>query len=130
MISSDTLFDLDRLNDVVNTFIEDSSVDNVQTRDLVWLGQSLQGINAGRITFVTIPTTGIADDEGNEVPCTEDVRALFDAIIDDEPLPGENDQNETVSPSPWRRRAPAPPHQHDGGLLCRRRGLREMAAGR
>ena len=98
MISSDTLFDLDRLNDVVNTFIEDSSVDNVQTRDLVWLGQSLQGINAGRITFVTIPTTGIADDEGNEVPRTEDVRALFDAIIDDEPLPGENDQNETVSP--------------------------------
>ena len=98
MISSDTLFDLDRLNDVVNTFIEDSSVDNVQTRDLVRLGQSLQGINAGRITFVTIPTTGIADDEGNEVPRTQDVRALFDAIIDDEPLPGENDQNETVSP--------------------------------
>ena len=98
MISSDTLFDLDRLNEVVNTFIEDSSVDNVQTRDLVRLGQSLQGINAGRITFVTIPTTGVADDEGNEVPRTEDVRALFDAIIDDDPLPGENDQNETVSP--------------------------------
>jgi cytoskeletal protein RodZ len=83
---------------VVNTFIDDSYVDNVQTRDLVRLGQSLQGINAGRITFVTVPTTGIADWEGNEVPRTEDVRALFDAIIDDEPLPGENDLNETLSP--------------------------------
>ena len=98
LISSETLFDLDRLDEVVNTFIDDSYVDNVQTRDLVRLGQSLQGINAGRITFVTIPTTGKADEEGNEVPRTEDVRALFDAIIDDEPLPGENDLNETLSP--------------------------------
>ena len=98
IISSETLFDLDRLDDVVNTFIDDSYVDNVQTRDLVRLGQSLQGINAGRITFVTVPTTGVADWEGNEVPRTEDVRALFDAIIDDEPLPGENDLNETLSP--------------------------------
>lgn len=98
MISSETLSDLDRLDDVVNRFIDDSYVDNVQTRDLIRLGQSLQGINAGRITFVTIPTTGVADDDGNEVPRTQDVRALFDSIIDDEPLPGENDQNETVTP--------------------------------
>jgi LCP family protein required for cell wall assembly len=100
MISSETLFDIDRLDEVVNTFIDDSYVDNVQTRDLVRLGQSLQGINAGRITFVTVPTTRIADYEGNEVPRTEDVRALFDSIIDDEPLPGENDENETLAPHP------------------------------
>jgi len=98
MISSETLFDLERLDEVVNTFIDDSYVDNVQTRDLVRLGQSLQGISAGRITFVTLPTTGVADAEGNEIPRTEDVRRLFDAIIDDEPLPGENDLNETISP--------------------------------
>ena len=98
MISTDTLFDLSRLDDVVNMFIDDSYVDNVRTKDLVRLGQSLQGINAGRITFVTLPTTGAADYEGNEVPRTEDVRALFDAIIDDDPLPGENDNNETLNP--------------------------------
>jgi LCP family protein required for cell wall assembly len=98
MISSATLVDLDRLDEVVNTFIDDSYVDNVQTRDLVRLGQSLQGINAGRITFATLPTTGYADPEGNEVPRTEDVRRLFNAIIDDQSLPGENDLNETISP--------------------------------
>ncbi len=98
LISTETLFDLGRLNDVVNMFIDDSYVDNVKTRDLVQLGQSLQGMNAGRITFVTLPTTGVADDEGNEVPRTEDIRALFDAIIDDKSLPGENDRNETLSP--------------------------------
>lgn len=98
MISTETLFDLDRLDEVVNTFIDDTYVDNVKTRDLVQLGQSMQGINAGRITFVTLPTTGQADDEGNEVPRTQDIQALFDAIIDDKPLPGENDNNETLAP--------------------------------
>ncbi|MEJ6538486.1 MAG: LCP family protein, partial [Mycobacterium sp.] len=58
MISTETLFDINKLDDVVNTFIDDSYVDNIQTRDLVRLGQSLQGVNAGRITFVTVPTTG------------------------------------------------------------------------
>jgi hypothetical protein len=81
MISTETLFDVSRLNEVVNTFIDDSFVDNIQTRDLVRLGQSLQGMNAGRITFVTVPTTGLADEEGNEQPRTEDIQALFDAIM-------------------------------------------------
>jgi len=98
IISTETLFDLNKLDDVVNVFIEDSYVDNVRTKDLVALGQSLQGVNAGRITFVTVPTTGEVDYEGNEIPRTEDVRALFDAIIDDQSLPGENDNNETLSP--------------------------------
>ena len=98
IISTETLFDLNRLDDVVNVFISDSYVDNVRTRDLVGLGQSLQGMNAGRISFVTVPTTGETDEEGNEIPRTADVRALFDAIIDDTPLPGENDNNETLSP--------------------------------
>ena len=98
MISTETLFDISKLDEVVNTFIDDSYVDNIQTRDLVRLGQSLQGINAGRITFVTVPTTGIADHEGNEQPRTADINALFDAIIEDKPLPGENDNNETLNP--------------------------------
>ncbi|MDF1910481.1 hypothetical protein PXH80_33805, partial [Mycolicibacterium smegmatis] len=42
---------------------------------LVDLGQSVQGVNAGRITFVTIPTTGYADEWGNEQPRMDDVRA-------------------------------------------------------
>ena len=97
LISTETLFDLNRLDEVVNNFIADTYVDNVKTRDLVQLGQSMQGISAGRITFVTLPTTGQADDEGNEVPRTNDIRALFDSIIDDKPLPGENDKNETLN---------------------------------
>ncbi len=99
LISKETFFSLSKLNNVVNMFINDSFVDNIGTKDLVDLGQSLQGISAGRITFVTVPTTGITDSYGNEEPRTDGIRALFDAIINDDPLPGENDMNATMLPA-------------------------------
>ena len=98
LISNEVFFSIKKLNEVVNTFISDSTVDNVQTKDLVDLGQSIQGITAGRITFLTVPT-GETNSEGNEPLRTEDNRALFDAIINDDPLPGENNQNETTTPT-------------------------------
>ncbi len=100
LISKDVFFSLSKLNNVVNMFIEDSYVDNIKTKDLVDLGQSIQGVNAGRITFVTVPT-GITDANGNEPPRTDDMRALFTAIIDDDPLPGEkNPDNSPVPGTP------------------------------
>jgi LCP family protein required for cell wall assembly len=98
LISKDTFFSLSKLNKVVNTFIGDSYVDNVKTKDLVELGQSVQGMSAGHVTFVTVPT-GETDENGDEPPRAADMRALFDAIINDDPLPGENDLNVTSSPS-------------------------------
>ncbi len=92
MISEDTLMNLNKLNNVVNMFIGNSYVDNVKTRDLVELGRSLQHMAAGHVTFVTVPT-GITDQDGNEPPRTADMKALFTAIINDDPLPKENDQN-------------------------------------
>lgn len=100
LISEDTLLDLNKLNNVVNMFISDTVVDNVQSKDLVQLGQSLQGMAAGHVTFVTVPT-GVTDQNGDEPPRMADMRALFDAIINDDPLPQENDQNaENLGASP------------------------------
>jgi LCP family protein required for cell wall assembly len=97
LISKETFFSLSKLNNVVNMFVSNSYVDNVRTRDLVQLGQSVQGMNAGRVSFVTVPT-GITDENGDEPPRTADMRALFSAIIDDEGLPGENNMNATSTP--------------------------------
>jgi len=97
LISKEVFFSLSKLNEVVNMFIQDSYVDNIKTKDLVDLGQSVQGVNAGRITFVTIPT-GETDSEGNEPPRTGDMRALFDAIINDDPLPEEKNADNTPVP--------------------------------
>ena len=77
LISEDTLLNLNKLNNVVNMFIGNSYVDNVKTKDLVQLGQSLQGMAAGHITFVTVPT-GVTDQNGDEPPRTADMKALFD----------------------------------------------------
>jgi LCP family protein required for cell wall assembly len=110
LISEDTLLDLNKLNNVVNMFIGDTYVDNVKTKDLVQLGQSLQGMAAGHITFVTVPT-GITDENGDEPPRMDDVRSLFDAIINDDPLPQENDHNAKslgTSPSSGSTSPPTP----------------------
>ena len=104
LISKEVFFSLSKLNNVVNMFIDDSYVDNIKTKDLVDLGQSLQGVAAGRITFVTVPTVGYADEYGNETPRTEDMRSLFDAIINDDPLPEEkNGDNRRCPAHPSRR---------------------------
>jgi LCP family protein required for cell wall assembly len=107
LISRDTFFSLSKLNNVVNMFIGDSYVDNVKTKDLVDLGQSVQGLSAGHVTFVTVPT-GETDENGDEPPRNSDMRALFDAIINDDPLPGENDLNATSSPTTQSTTSKAP----------------------
>jgi LCP family protein required for cell wall assembly len=108
LISENTLLDLNKLNNVVNMFISDTYVDNIKTKDLVQLGQSLQGMAAGHITFITVPT-GITDENGDEPPRMADMRALFDAIINDDPLPQENDQNaQSLGTSPTSGPTPAP----------------------
>lgn len=113
MISEDTLLNLNKLNNAVNIFIGNSYVDNVKTKDLVELGRSLQHMAAGHVTFVTVPT-GVTDQDGNEPPRTADMKALFTAIINDDPLPKENDHNAqtlgttpTTSPSTTKKAPPA-----------------------
>ncbi len=98
MISKEVFFSLNKLNNVVNQFINDSYVDHIDTKDLVELGQSLQNVSAGRITFLTVPTTGYMDEWGNEHMRVDDTRAIFDAIINDDPLPEEKNADNTPVP--------------------------------
>ena len=107
LISKETFFSLSKLNNVVNMFVSNSYVDNVKTKDLVQLGQSVQGMNAGHVSFVTVPT-GVTDENGDEPPRTADMRALFSAIIDDEGLPGENNMNATSTPTTKSLNSKAP----------------------
>lgn len=118
LISKEVFFSLSKLNNVVNMFIEDSFVDNIRTKDLVDLGQSVQGVNAGRITFVTVPTTGYADEWGNEQPRVDDMAALFEAIINDDPLPEErNADNTPVPETPESGSGTTSPANPDGELV-------------
>ena len=130
MISKEVFFSLNKLNNVVNQFINDSFVDNIKTKDLVNLGQSVQGIAAGRITFITVPTTGYMDEWGNEHLREDDTRAIFDAIINDDPLPEEKNADNTPvpgTPESMKNNAAESTQRNTNartGTRCRRGGRR------
>ncbi|KAA0021843.1 LCP family protein [Antrihabitans cavernicola] len=107
-LSNKVLLDPGKLNGFINAFTRDVFVQNVATKDLVMLGRSLQNVDAGAVTFLTVPTAGTTD-YGNEIPRTDDITAIFKAIINDDPLPGEEgkDKPKPSSTTPL----PPPPNQ-------------------
>ncbi|MEV0250389.1 LCP family protein [Nocardia sp. NPDC050712] len=105
MLSSRVLFNPDTFNKLIGAFREHTFVDGVTTNDLVTLGRSLQKVEAGAVTFLTIPTAGTTS-YGNEIPRETDIKAIFSAVRDDRPLPGEKTA-EPISSSPAA--PPAPP---------------------
>lgn len=96
-LSNNVLLDPGKLNGFVNAFTRDTFVENVKTQDLITLGRSLQNVDAGEVTFLTLPTDG-TNDWGNEIPVDSAIAALFTAIIQDLPLPGE--ERKTPAPVP------------------------------
>lgn len=101
-MSSRVLFDPGKLNGFINAFTRSTFVENIDTRSLLTLGQSLRNVDAGAVTFITVPTSG-TNDWGNEIPRLDDIKDIFQAIIDDEPLPGEkrdDKKDTTTAPAP------------------------------
>ncbi|WP_324193952.1 LCP family protein [Nocardia blacklockiae] len=104
-LSNKVLFDIGKLNGFINAFSSSAFMDAVSTKDLLMLGRSLQKVDAGAITFLTVPTAGTTS-YGNEIPRESDIKEIFRAIIDDQPLPGEKKAPEP-SPNPTTA-SPAP----------------------
>ncbi|WP_430331024.1 LCP family protein [Rhodococcus sp. ACT016] len=106
-MSSKVLFDPGKLNGFINAFTKSTFVENIDTKSLLTLGQSLRNVDAGAVTFITVPTAG-TNDWGNEIPRLDDIKDIFTAIIDDEPLPGEKrtDDENTTSATPTVRPEP------------------------
>ncbi|MFJ1458426.1 LCP family protein [Nocardia sp. N2S4-5] len=102
-LSSKVLFDIGKLNGFINAFSGSAFMDAVSTKDLLMLGRSLQKVDAGAITFLTVPTAGTTS-YGNEIPRESDIKEIFRAIIDDQPLPGEKKAPE---PTPGKPTPPA-----------------------
>jgi LCP family protein required for cell wall assembly len=88
-LSAGTLLDLGKLSGLVDAVSRSTYGENIEADQLLSLGQSMSSLDAHRVTFTTVPTTGVANERGNEVLRDADDRALFGAIIDDRPLPGQ-----------------------------------------
>ncbi|UVS82450.1 LCP family protein [Actinokineospora sp. UTMC 2448] len=88
-MSGQVLLDPGKLTGFTEAFTKSTFGDNITVESLFSLGQSLQGLEAGRVTFLTVPTVGLPNDRGNEELRVEDNAALFRAIVNNQPLPGE-----------------------------------------
>ncbi|MFC4858819.1 LCP family protein [Actinophytocola glycyrrhizae] len=95
-MSAEVLLDPGKLTDFVDAFSKATFGDNVGVDQLLTLGQSMQGIDAGKVTFITVPTVGESNERGNEDLLVDDTDALFDAIRQDTPLPGEAPEKKPV----------------------------------
>lgn len=88
-LSSNTLLNVGKLNSLVNAVTASTFGENVGVQQLLKIAQSMPTLDAGRVTFITAPTTGEANSVGNEVLLDGANAALFDAIRAGRPLPGE-----------------------------------------
>lgn len=107
-LSNKVLLDPGKLNGLVGAFTRATFVENVNAESLVKLARSMQNVDAGAVSFLTVPTAG-TNDWGNEIPRLDDIEAIFTAIIDDLPLPGEKrevDDDAATSAAPAE---PLPP---------------------
>ncbi|GAA4895808.1 LCP family protein [Actinomycetospora straminea] len=98
VLSAGTLLDPSRLEGLVAAVSRSTFGENIGSDQLLTLTQSLGSLDPRTVTFVTVPTTGIANDRGNEVLRPGEERALFSAIIEDRPLPG--DPGAPAAPAP------------------------------
>ncbi len=83
------LMDASMLNNFLGAFTTSTFGDNMGVSSLSKLATSLQGLALGRITFVTLPTTGTLNQSGAETVNAATSKQLFTAVIDNAPLPGE-----------------------------------------
>lgn len=88
-LSSDVLFNTGKLSNFIDAFTRSTFGEGIGVDQMLTLAQSMRGFDAGKVEFLTLPTVGESNERGNEVALEEDSRALFDAIIDNTPLPGQ-----------------------------------------
>ncbi|WP_033296118.1 LCP family protein [Amycolatopsis jejuensis] len=89
VMSSDVVLDPGKLSGFITAFAKATFGDNLGVQQMMTLAQSMRGLDPGKINFLTVPTTGMANKRGNEVLMTDRTQQLFDALRDNTPLPGD-----------------------------------------
>ncbi len=90
VMSSDVVLDPGKLSDFITAFAKATFGDNLGVKQMMTLAQSMKGLDQSKISFLTVPTTGMANSRGNEVLVRSKAKALFDALRSNAPLPDPN----------------------------------------
>jgi LCP family protein required for cell wall assembly len=76
-----------KLDSLLQAFVNNTHTDNVTLDDLIQLAQSLGNLSPSHVTFYTLPTVNDPDGQGEDM--TSVAPAVFNALVNDQPLPGE-----------------------------------------
>ncbi|MCX2948153.1 LCP family protein [Lentzea sp. NEAU-D7] len=93
-LSNEVLLSPTKLNNFINALTKSTVGDNIDVASLLELANSLQSLEAGRVSFVTMPHwtdegPTKSNDDNIERLKDDDIKALFQTIIDGTPLPQE-----------------------------------------
>ncbi len=98
--SAGTLLNPAKLDAFLQAFVSNTFTDNVTIDDLVTLAQSFGTLDPARVTFFTLPTvTASSDPDALDVD-EKKAPAVFDALVNDRPLPGEPAATQSSSAAP------------------------------
>ena len=120
--SAGTLLNPAKLDAFLQAFVQNTFTDNVTIDDLVTLAQSFGTLDPSRVTFFTLPTVPSASNPDALDVDESKAPAVFNALLNDQPLPGEpaattaastpaapslGGSRRRAAPSPVRRSTPA-----------------------
>ncbi|SEP79780.1 transcriptional attenuator, LytR family [Lentzea xinjiangensis] len=93
-LSNEVLLSPTKLNNFINALTSSTVGDNIDVASLLELANSMQSLEAGRVSFVTMPHwtdegPTKSNDDNIERLQDEEVKKLFQTVIDGTPLPQE-----------------------------------------
>jgi LCP family protein required for cell wall assembly len=97
VMSRGVITDPTQLSNFVTAFARATFGDNIGVDQMLTLAQSMKGLDPSKVNFITVPTTGESNSRGNEVLMDSQARAVFQALIDNTPLPGSTAANSSSS---------------------------------
>ncbi|MGH3936870.1 MAG: LCP family protein [Pseudonocardiaceae bacterium] len=89
VLSPGVLLNPAKMSALITAVAANTVGENIDSSALLPLAHSVEGLDLAKVTFVTVPTTGSANEYGNEELRAQDTAALFRGIIDGVPLPGK-----------------------------------------
>ena len=97
--SAGTLLNPVTLDSFLQAFVSNTFTDNVTIDDLVALAQSFGDLDPSRVTFFTLPTVPAPSNPDALVVDEKKAPAVFDALVNDRPLPGEPAATQAPAPT-------------------------------
>ncbi|NYI88592.1 LCP family protein required for cell wall assembly [Amycolatopsis endophytica] len=113
-MSQGVITDPTQLSNFVTAFARATFGDNIGVDQMLTLAQSMKGLDTTKLKFLTVPTVGESNKRGNEELLETKSKELFQAMIDNTPLPGTPEYEAAQAAASSTRTAPTSTSKSSG----------------